>query len=93
MMSRKTNITGVKHLSVSLNSRNDKGGIVKRYIVNWQTDKPKSKSFYFGERVNIKDAFILACIFMIENKITKLTIEECIDIFNSQEHAVKFGDH
>lgn len=92
-MARKTNVTGIPHLSVSLLTQNSRGYITKKYIVNYKENKKqKGKSFYFGTKTKIKDAFILASFFMIDNKLTDLTIDECINIFINKEHENRFND-
>lgn len=45
---RRQNVTGVPMLSIGT-TKNDKGGVLKRYCVNHKTaDKLVCKSFYFG---------------------------------------------
>jgi len=66
-MARKTNITGIKGLSIG-STKNDRGYVTTRYTVNHKIDsKNKAKSFYFGARQTQFDAFKKACEFMFEN--------------------------
>jgi len=91
MIARKHNVTGIKGLSVSLESVNSRGYKTKKYIVNFTDEgKTKGKTFYFGKKTDIKEAFIKASLFMIKMKLTSLNIDECLVIFEEKEHESLF---
>lgn len=85
-MARKTNITGIKKLSIGT-TKNDKGNVLKRYCVNYKVeDKSICKSFYFGINQSQKAAFKSAINFMLENKLTEKTNQELMQVFNEYQH-------
>lgn len=75
-MARKTNITGIKGLSIG-STKNNRGYSMTRYTVNHKTEagKYKAKSFYFGRNCSQKEAFSKAIEYMLENDL----IEQDID--------------
>ncbi len=85
-MARKTNITGIKTLSIG-HTKNSKGGLLTRYSVNYKKDgKPSCKSFYFGANQNQFDAFIKATDFMTENGLLSLSSDEVKTIYKEFKH-------
>lgn len=65
-MARKTNVTGIKGLSIG-STKNDRGYLLARYLVNFKSEgKYKSKSFYFGKNLTQREAFNKACEYMME---------------------------
>ena len=83
------NRTGIKHLSLSTNSKNDRGKLVKRYLFTYADNKKvKSKSFYFGENVPQQEAFLFACNYGIELGLINISIQDCLQIFDEKKHPL-----
>lgn len=84
-MARKTNVTGLKGLSIG-STKNNRGYEMSRYSVNYSVDgKPKSKSFYFGRNKMQHEAFNLAFDFMLDIGL----VDESVDpknIYSSFNH-------
>jgi hypothetical protein len=85
-MARKTNVTGIKKLSIG-STKNDKGGLLTRYSVNYKIgDKAKCKSFYFGVNKAQFNAYIEATNFMLENGLIELSNENIKSIYHDFNH-------
>lgn len=85
-MARRSNITGIKGLSIG-STKNNRGYSMTRYTVNHKTTegKYKAKSFYFGRNCNQKEAFNKAIDYMLENELVEVDIDK-IEIYEGFKH-------
>ncbi len=85
-MARKTNITGIKRLSIGT-TKNDRGYTMQRYTVSLKTDTGVTgKSFYFGENKKQLEAFLNAVRYLKAQKIYSGSIKEAKEIYINYKH-------
>ena len=84
-------MTGIPMLSIGT-TKNEKGGILKRYCVNHKIEgKPVCKSFYFGANTGQKEAFSKSIEYMIEKRLYSSSGQAAEGVYRRFKHPGLLG--